>query len=118
MKEMPNFTGVSAMPRLRQPLERLGGDLRHLGEQPLTHLGAAVVQVNGAIVVNVHERAGLVEEGEREGDAELHRRERDAALEGAAGPVPGANFLASAIVVGGLAQLRHQFIDDAILLRE
>jgi hypothetical protein len=64
--------------------ELLGHHLRHLDEQPLPHLGAAVVQVHRAVGVDVHQRAGLVEVDQRERDAELHRRQRDALLQDAA----------------------------------
>ena len=60
--------------------ERGGGDLQHLGVQALAHLGAAVVDQHRAVLVDVHQRPGLVEGGEVEGDAELHRRDRQAAL--------------------------------------
>ena len=55
-------------------------DLEHLGVQPLAHLGAAVVDQHRAVLVDVHQRAGLVEGGEVERDAELHRRDRQPAL--------------------------------------
>ena len=55
----------------------------HLGDldvEPLPHLGAAVVQVHGAVLVDVHQRARLVQVDQRERDAELHRRQREPAL--------------------------------------
>ena len=60
--------------------ERGRRDLEHLGVQALAHLGAAVVDQHRAVLVDVHERAGLVERGEVERDAELHRRDRERAL--------------------------------------
>ena len=65
---------------LQGDAELLRHDLGHLHVKPLPHLGAAVVQVHGAVPVDVHQRAGLVELGERERDAELHGRQRDPAL--------------------------------------
>ena len=62
-------------------LQLLGDDLGDLGHQPLAHLRAAVVQVHAAIGVDVQQRAGLVEVGHGERDAELDRGEREAALE-------------------------------------
>ena len=56
------------------------GDLEHLGVQALAHLGAAVVDQHRAVLVDVHQRPGLVEGGEVEGDPELHRRHRQPAL--------------------------------------
>jgi hypothetical protein len=41
-------------------LQLVGHHLRHLDEQALPHLGAAVVQVHAAVGVQVHQRAGLV----------------------------------------------------------
>ena len=44
-------------------VEVVGDDLRHLDVQPLPHLGAAVVQLDRAVGVDVDQRAGLVEVG-------------------------------------------------------
>ena len=44
---------------------RAGGDLRDLLEQALSHLGPAVVHVDRPVLVDVDERARLVEVGER-----------------------------------------------------
>ena len=60
--------------------EAVGGDLPDLGVQALAHLGAAVVHLHAAIAIDQHQRAGLVEERGRERDAELHRRDGEAAL--------------------------------------
>ena len=57
-------------------LQLLGHDLGHLGEQPLAHLGAAVIEMDRAVLVDVKQRARLVVGGHGEGDAELHRRQR------------------------------------------
>ena len=40
----------------------VGGDLPDLGEQALPHLRAAVVHLHGAVAIDEHERARLVEE--------------------------------------------------------
>ena len=64
--------------------ELLGDHLRDLDVEPLPHLGAAVVQVDRAVLIDVHQRAGLVEMRGGERDAELHRRQRDAASSGRA----------------------------------
>ena len=61
--------------------ELLGDHLRDLDVEPLPHLGAAVVQVDRAVLIDVHQRAGLIEMRGGERDAEFHRRERDAALQ-------------------------------------
>ena len=49
--------------------------------QPLTHLGPAVVDEHRAVLVDVHERPGLVEGGQVERDAELHRGDADRSLD-------------------------------------
>ena len=41
----------------------MGHDLRHLGVQPLAHLGAAMVQMHRSVGVDMDQRPGLVEEG-------------------------------------------------------
>ena len=56
--------------------ERGRRDLDHLGVQALAHLGAAVVDQHRAVLVDVHQRAGLVERGQVERDAELDRGHR------------------------------------------
>ena len=61
--------------------ELLRDHLRDLGEQPLPHLGAAVIQVHGAVVIDVHQGPGLIEHDVGERNAELDRREREPALE-------------------------------------
>jgi hypothetical protein len=66
--------------RVERDLERLGDHLGDLDVEALAHLGAAVVQVDRAVGVDVHQGAGLVQVAGGEGDAELHRRQRDAAL--------------------------------------
>ena len=60
--------------------ERGRRDLDHLGVQALAHLGAAVVDQHRAVLVHVHQRAGLVERGQVERDAELDRGDRQPAL--------------------------------------
>ena len=70
--------------------------LRDLGVEALAHLGAAVVHQHRAVAVHVHQRAGLVEVDEVERDAELHRREGEAALEDLAAGVEGGDLLRAA----------------------
>ena len=55
-------------------------DLPHLRVQALAHLGAAVIHLHAAVAIDQHQRARLVEERGGERDAELHRRDGDAAL--------------------------------------
>ena len=53
--------------------EDLGHHLRDLDEQALPHLGAAMVQADRAVGVDMHQRAGLVQVRHAEGDAEGQR---------------------------------------------
>ena len=65
---------------LQRDPQRRGGDLEHLRVEPLPHLGAAVVDQDRAVLVDVDQGAGLVERHEVEGDAELHRGHGQPAL--------------------------------------
>ena len=66
---------------MQRHAEFFGHDLRDLGEQPLPHLGAAVVEMNRAVGIDVHQRGGLIERDQCEGDPEHHRRQRNAPLD-------------------------------------
>ena len=48
--------------RRRRHAQLVRADGEHLRVQALAHLGAAVVQLHGAVRVDEHQRAGLVEE--------------------------------------------------------
>ena len=63
----------------------------------------------------MHQRAGLVEVGDVERDAELDRRQRDAALEHRAGSVVGGDRRTPGSVVGLLCQLVDQWQQDVVL---
>ncbi len=76
-------------------------DLGDLGVQALTHLGTAMVHLYAAVGVHMHQRAGLVEQRGREADAELDRRDGDAALKHWAGLVPCRNRLYPPSVLRG-----------------
>src|SRR3546814_2317831 len=65
-----------------------------------------------SVAVDVHERAGLVVGGEREGDAELHRRQRDAALQHRRACVEGADGFAPRLVVAVGLQARDDLGRD------
>ena len=94
--------------------ELLGDDLGDLDEQPLPHLGAAVIEVDRAVLIDVHQRARLVEEGRGEGDAELDRRQRDAALEVAALGIERRDRLAPRAVVRRCLQRLDQLGRDVV----
>ncbi len=83
----------------------VGADGEHLGVQPLTHLGAAVVQLHGAVGVENDERAGLIQEARGETDAELHRRDGETALVPRRGAVEGIELDHARGVLRRLQQL-------------
>ncbi len=60
--------------------QALRRNLLDLGVQPLPHFGAAVIHLHAAIAIDQHQRAGLIEKRRGEGNAELHGRDREAAL--------------------------------------
>ena len=92
-----------------------GGHLRHLLEEPLAHLRAAVVELDRAVAIDMHQRAGLIEMGEGEGDAELHRAERDAAPQDVVAGVPFRHRAAAGVVIGALDQCFGHLVQDEIL---
>ena len=61
--------------------------LRHLGIQPLTHLGTAVVQLNAAVGIDMDQGSRLVEVLRGKGDTELDWCKRDTFFEYRAGLV-------------------------------
>src|ERR1700733_382009 len=67
--------GVRDVNAIEPDAEFLRGDLRHFLKQALPHFRAAVIEVDGAILINMHQGASLIEVLEREGNSELHRRE-------------------------------------------
>ena len=89
---------------MQRHAERGRRDLDHLGVQALAHLGAAVVDQHRAVLVHVHQRAGLVERGQVERDAELDRGDRQRALGVRVGGVERGHL---GLPAGELAALRH-----------
>ena len=59
--------------------EFVGHELANLHVEALAHLGAAGRDLDRAVGVDVDQRIGLVQESRRERDAELHRRDGEAA---------------------------------------
>ena len=96
-------------------LERLRDHLGDLDVEPLPHLGAAVVQVDAAVGIDMDQRAGLVEALDVEGDAELDRHHRDALLDHRAGLVERGDLAPSRLVVGALADPLHHLPDDVVV---
>ncbi len=66
---------------LERNAEHVGHYLGHLDHQALAHLGPAMVQQDRAVGIDLDQGAGLVQVAGGEGDAELHRRQGDAALD-------------------------------------
>ncbi|MNQ25004.1 hypothetical protein D3C85_382160 [compost metagenome] len=98
-------------------LQHFGDYLRDLGIEALAHLGAAVVQMNAAVGIDVDQRAGLVEEGGGEADAEFHRGQRQALLQHRALLVEFDNFTAALGVLAAFLQLGGHLVDDVVLDR-
>jgi hypothetical protein len=103
--------------RSKRHAQLVGHDLRHLGVQALAHFGAAVVHHHAAVGVDMHQRAGLVEQRGREADAELHRRDRQAALEHRALRVPRRDLAAPLAIGRGLFEPLQQRLQDVVLHR-
>ncbi len=66
----------------------------HVCMNALAHFRAAVVHLHRAVLINQHQRAGLVQMRDREGNAEFHRRHRQAAFAMRIFRVPLSQFLA------------------------
>ena len=88
--------------------------MRDLDEEALAHFGAAVIQQQRAVGVNVKQTACLIEVRRGERDAELDRRQRDPSLEIRAGPVEGADLLAPRIILGALLQIGDDVVDHVV----
>ena len=99
--------GIGHLARIRRrDLDRrqvnakaVGGDLRDLLEEALTHFRAAVVQVDRPVLIDMHQRPRLIKVGEGERNAELDRRQRDAAFQDRLRRVPVGNGGAAGGVV-------------------
>ncbi len=100
--------------RDKRQAELIRDDLRDLRVEPLAHLGAAVIDEHRAVLVHVHQRAGLIQERHVERDAELHRRERNAALEHRTGCVERGDRVAARAIVAGVEQFIGQRRDDVV----
>ena len=107
--------GRGAAHRLERHAEFVRHHLRDLRVQALAHFGAAVVHEDRAVVVDVHQRAGLVEVLDVERDAELHRRERQAALEHRAGRVECGDLFAACAVAAARLEFVGQLVDDVVV---
>ena len=95
--------------------KNLGHDLRHLGEQTLTHFGAAMIEQHRAVGVDIHQRTGLIEHGGGKGNAELHRCDGKTAPDHRLAGIPGLDLLATGAIVRGLLQRIEQRRHDEVL---
>src|SRR6202035_5620635 len=100
---------------LKADAEFFGGDLSYFLKQALAHFGAAMIEMNRTILVDMNQSAGLIEDGEREGNAELHRRQRDPALEDRRRGVEFRDFAPAAAVIRGPLQLLDQPLDHVVI---
>jgi hypothetical protein len=96
-------------------LELIGQHLRDLGIEPLPHLGAAMVQVHRSVLVDMDQRAGLVERRKREGDAEFHWRQRDTLADHLRGAVEVDDRLAPRLIIRGRLKFLDDPMDDIVL---
>ena len=80
--------------------EDLRHDLGDLHEKPLPHLRAAMVQADGAVGIDMHQRAGLVQVLDAEGDAEGQHHRTEAPPQRGVGCVEGRDLRAASIPIG------------------
>ena len=102
---------------LDRDAQGVGRHLRHLGVQALPHFGAAMVDADRTVLVDVHQRAALVQHGGGEADAELQRHQGQALLAVAAALVEGLDLFAAGPVAGFGLQLRHDTVTDPVFDR-
>ena len=83
--------------------EDRGDHLGNLDEKTLSHLGAAMVEVDTSVRIDMDESTGLVEARHVEGDAELGRHHRDALLQRPVCGIEALDVLAGSLPVRGSA---------------
>ena len=91
--------------------------LGHLGIQALPHFGAAMVHQNGAIGVDMHQSARLIEVRHVKRDAKLQRRQRQPALEHRTLRIEHIDGFTPGAVVARCLQLSHQFVNHVVANR-
>ena len=114
-----HFVGVARIhfdPRWREA-QNPGHDQRDFGVQALAHLRATVVDQHAAVGIHMHQSARLVELRGGEADAELHRCQRQSALQGGLRRVPGGDLGAARAVIAAVRQLGDQRLQDVVLHR-
>ncbi len=101
--------------------EHVRHHLRHLDVEPLPHLGAAMIDLDRAVRIDMDQRAGLVEMRGGEADPEFDGGERYAFLEDRAVRVERFHGLSPRVIIGRLAQagdqLRHDIVGDGHAIR-
>ncbi len=98
-------------------LKNVGNDLCNLDEQPLPHLGTAVIEMDAAVGIDVHEGARLVEPRDVEGNAEFDGEGGEPLADHRARPVEGVDGSAPLGERGIRRKLRLQGRDDVVLDR-
>ena len=86
--------------------------------QTLAHLGAAVVQLHAAVLIDEYQRARLVEEGGGERDAELHRRDGEAAFLVRVLRIEVLHLGPARLELTGLPELRPDVLDAPRILHQ
>ena len=85
--------------------------------QALPHFGAAVVELHAAIQIHQHQRTALVQMLGSEGDAKLHRCQRDAFFQVSVACVELRDGAAARFVVDALFEFADEFIKDIVFDR-
>ena len=93
----------------------MGDDLHDLGVDALAHFGAAMIDQHRAIDIHMHQRTGLIEVIDIEGNAELDRRQRQAFFQDRAGRVEGVHGAAALVVTAAGFELADQRGDDVVV---
>src|SRR5215468_7833404 len=96
-------------------LEHLGDHLRHLDEQALPHLGAAMVEHYAAVGIDVNERARLIERRAVERDAEFDRHGGEAFFHHRAEHIEIHDVAPPGGEVDGAIELVDDALDDVVL---
>ena len=95
--------------------QAVGGHLRHLGVQSLAHFGAAVVHADGTVLIDVDQRAALIEHGGGKRNAELQRHQCQTALAVLALRIEVGNGFAPRRVVGLAGHLLNHLVAHPVL---
>ncbi len=89
----------------------------HLGYfemKPLPHLGATVVHMHRAVIIDMHQRASLIRFRLGEGNTEFHRRQRHATFHIAAFRIELADCFTTLRVISAFLKLGNDALNDAV----